>query len=173
MINCKVFLKNKYSVLHHLIAVADLGQWVEVPAKFLVILATYLTGGFHPEHVDSLLVQQLFRILHSFVREEPRPAKNPGVVDMEDAKDIGAGVDNRKASVVCCQNPVGAVGSNWEQKKGKKDCKRHGSWGVLWLFLSLWTKQIYGNWGKKYIHIQEHSRKIIVFQDAHVAHVSL
>lgn len=38
---------------------------------------------------------------------------------MEDAKDIGAGVDNREASVVCCQNPVGAVGSNWEQKTKK------------------------------------------------------
>lgn len=39
---------------------------------------------------------------------------------MEDAEDIGAGVDNGKAVVVCRQNPVGAVGSNWERKKGQK-----------------------------------------------------
>lgn len=80
----------------------------------LVILAAPLICGLHPEQVDSLADHQLFGIVDGVWRQEARPAQDPGIINMEQAKDVSAGVHNREAGVVGGQNPVGAVGSNWE-----------------------------------------------------------
>lgn len=83
----------------------------------LVILAARLIRRLHPEQVDSLVDQQLFGVAHGVWRQEARPAQDPGVVDVEQAEDVGAGIHNGEAGVVGGQNPVGAVGSNWGTKE--------------------------------------------------------
>lgn len=89
----------------------------------LVILAARLIRGLHPEQVDSLVDQQLFGVAHCFWGQEARAAEDPGVVDVEQAEDVGAGIHNGQTGVVGGQNPVGAVGSNWEMKE------KWSSWG--------------------------------------------
>lgn len=82
----------------------------------LVILAAPLICGLHPGQVDSFAHQQLFGVVNGVWRQEARPAEDPGVVDVEYAEDVRARVHNGHAGVVSGQDPVGAVGSNWEQK---------------------------------------------------------
>lgn len=86
----------------------------------LVILAAPLIRGLHPGQVDSLADHQLFGIVHGVWRQEARPAQDPGIINVEQAKDVSAGVHNREAGVVRGQNPVGAIGSDWERHT--RDC---------------------------------------------------
>lgn len=44
---------------------------------------------------------------------------------MEDAQDVGAGVDDRHASVVGGQDPVGGVGSDWGQEEDTSEVRRY------------------------------------------------
>lgn len=80
----------------------------------LVILAARLFSGLHPSQVDSFADQQLLGVPHAFWRQEARAAENPGVVDVEHMEIVLAGVDDRQSGVISGQNPVWAVGSNWE-----------------------------------------------------------
>lgn len=82
----------------------------------LVVLAALLICGLHLGQVDSFVHQQLFGVVNGIWRQEARPAEDPGVVEVEYAEDVCARVHNGQAGVVSGQDPVGAVGSNWEQK---------------------------------------------------------
>lgn len=91
----------------------------------LVVLAARLVGGLHPEQVDVLAHQQLLGVPHGLAGQEARAAQDPGVVDVEDAEDVGAGVDDGHGGVVGAQDPVGAVGGDWEQgRRGKREVRR-------------------------------------------------
>lgn len=105
----------------------------------LVILAAHLICGLHPEQVDSLTDQQLFGVPHGVWRQEAWPAEDPGVVDVEQAEDVCARVHNGEAGVVGAQNPVGAVGSNWEQKSQRQERR---SWWLEYL-TQIYSKFIY------------------------------
>lgn len=83
----------------------------------LVILTACLIRSLHLEQVDSLVNQQLFGVAHRFWGQEARAAEDPGIVYVEQAEDVGARIHNGEAGVVGGQNPVGAVGSNWEMKE--------------------------------------------------------
>lgn len=91
----------------------------------LVILAARLICGLHPEEVDSFGGQQVFGIPHCLRRQEAWPAEDPGVVDVEQAEDVRAGVHDGQTSVVSGQNPVWAVGSNWEQRSQRQGEKEN------------------------------------------------
>lgn len=95
----------------------------------LVILAARLIRGLHPVQVDSLVDHQLFGVAHRFWGQEAWAPEDPGVVDVEQAEDVGAGIHDGQTGVVGGQNPVGAVGSNWEMTE------KWSSWGLggFWL----------------------------------------
>lgn len=82
----------------------------------LGILAAHLIRGLHPVQVDSFADEHLFGEPYGLSRQEAWPAEDPGVVDVEQAEDVRAGVDDGHAGVVSGQDPVRAVGSNWEEK---------------------------------------------------------
>lgn len=90
-------------------------------SESLVILAACLICCLHPEQVDSFIDHQLFGVPHGLWRQEARPAEDPGVVDMEQAEDVRARVHNGQAGVVSGENPVGAVGGNWEQRQERHE----------------------------------------------------
>lgn len=119
----------KYSAVPHLSAVAGYSAMSWSLHESLVILAALLICGLHPEQVDSLTDQQLFGVPHGIWRQEARPAEDPGVVDVEQAEDVCARVHNGEAGVVGGQNPVGAVGSNWEQKSQRQEGDDH-DWSI-------------------------------------------
>lgn len=79
----------------------------------LVVLAARLVRELQPGQVDSLVHHQLYGVIHRFCRQEARPPEDPGEIHVEEAEDVGAGVDDGHAGVVGGQNQVGAVGGNW------------------------------------------------------------
>lgn len=83
----------------------------------LVVFAARLVGGLHPGQVDALVGHQLLGVVHGFIRQEAGAAQDPGKVDVEDAQDVGAGVDDGHAGVVGGQDPVGGVGGDWEEEE--------------------------------------------------------
>jgi len=76
----------------------------------LDILAACLDCGLHLVQVDAFLHHQTLGVVHGLRRQEARPAEDPGVVDVEDAQDVDAGVHHGHAGVVGGQDPVRAVG---------------------------------------------------------------
>lgn len=82
----------------------------------LVVLAARLIRVLHLGQVDSFVHQQLFGVTHGLWRQEARPPEDPGELDVEQAEDVRARVHDGQAGVVGGQDPVRAVGSNWEQR---------------------------------------------------------
>lgn len=86
----------------------------------LVVLAAGLHCGLHPVQADALVHQQLFSVAYCLLRQEAWASQDPGIVDVEDPQDVGAGVHDSHAGVVGGQNPVRAVGSDWEMEREKR-----------------------------------------------------
>jgi len=80
----------------------------------LDIGAAHLVRGLHPAHLDALAAQQLLGARHALRRREAGAAEDPGVVDVEDVEDVGAGVHGGQAAVVGAQHQVRDVGRDWE-----------------------------------------------------------
>lgn len=100
-------------------------DWLTIQLRRpLVVLAARLVGGLHPEQVDALVHQQLLGVPHGVVGQEAGAAQDPGVVDVEDTQDVGAGVDDGHAGVVGGQDPVGGVGGDWEQEEEESEVRR-------------------------------------------------
>lgn len=107
------FLSLRCLLGHHPVFIYLLDS-TRLKLELLLILAARLVGVPHLEQVDSLVHQQLSGVIHGLVWQESSAAQDPGVLHVEDAEDIIAGVHDRQAGVICTQHPVRTVGSNWE-----------------------------------------------------------
>lgn len=66
----------------------------------LVVFAAKLISAFHLEQVDAFTDQQIFGVAESVRRQETWPAENPGIVHVEDAEKVRAGVNHGHTGVV-------------------------------------------------------------------------
>lgn len=68
-----------------------------------------LSASGHSAHVNVVVGEDLFAFVYGGLRQGPRPAQDPGEVNVEQSEDVGAGIHQGRVDIVGGQDPVGRV----------------------------------------------------------------